>query len=67
MGECWVLTDLVVPSLIFFAFVVMSVVALAALAENRRLLQYQSQEQSPETSLSNNGEVKPERAGIPSS
>ena len=38
MRDCWILTDLVAPGVIFFCFLVMSLVAFGLLAENRRLL-----------------------------
>ena len=60
MGDCWILTDLVAPGVIFFCFLVMSLVAFGLLAENRRLLGMQSQAQKElsQAMVPNNGEVK---------
>lgn len=66
-GDCLVLIDLVVPGLMGFAFIVLAIVTFAVLAENRRLLQMQSQNQPLQATLSNNGEVEHESTGIPSS
>ncbi len=67
MGDCWVLTDFVVPGLIGVGFIGMSVVAFATLADNSLLLRMQFQRESLESIHPNNGEVEPERVDIPNS
>ena len=66
-GDCWTLIDFVIPGLAMFGALLVTIVSLGVLVENRRLLRMQPHRASIESTSPSNGEPECERMDIPSS